>query len=148
MGQKIHFEDNIFFLNEIVRTLQRNITLKPDPEFFHEKIKADLAFLDSALTRLFTILHDSPHLINRQQYLRYLMKTMNRFNRLLDSFSDETHFEPHFDLSQLAGVLQDYKNNQENNIKEIAGIIFTSTDKDNQDQVSQEEFKCLFLDNP
>ena len=143
MGQKIHFEDNIFFLNEIVRTLQRNMSLKPDPEYFLEKIIDDITFLDSTFTQLCSSLKGNPHLINRQQYLRYRSKTASLFIRLLESLQGNNAF----DFSDYKRELEIILQNQCNNIQDVNRILFGTLQEQTEDQVSEEEFKHLFLEN-
>ncbi len=79
MGAKVHYEDNLFFLHSILRTIESGLKLDVDPEYFKDKILEDLFFIDAALLRTFSSLKDNAYLINRAGYLRSLRRTVRAF---------------------------------------------------------------------
>ena len=79
MGVKVHYEDNLFFLHSILRTLESGLRLDIDPEYFRDKILEDIFFIDATLMRTFSSLKDNSYLINRAAYLRSLRRTVRAF---------------------------------------------------------------------
>ncbi|MDA3951600.1 MAG: hypothetical protein PF508_20500 [Spirochaeta sp.] len=79
MSVKVHYEDNLFFLHSILRTLESGLRLDIDPEYFKDKILEDIFFIDASLMRTFSALKDNGYLINRAAYLRSLRRTVRAF---------------------------------------------------------------------
>lgn len=86
MASKVHYEDDLFFLHSVLRTVEAGLRLDVDQEFFHDKILEDIFFIDATLMRLFSSLKDNPHLINRVTYLRSLRRTIVAFSDFLSQF--------------------------------------------------------------
>jgi hypothetical protein len=85
MGAKVHYEDNLFFLHSILRTIESGLRLDIDPEYFKDKILEDLFFIDATLMRTFSSLKENEFLINRASYLRSLRRTLRAFTDFLGS---------------------------------------------------------------
>lgn len=88
MPSKIHYEDDLFFLHSILRTLESGLRLDIDADFFSDKVLEDVFFIDATLMRLFSSLTDNPYLINRASYLRSLRRTVVAFSDFLEQFAD------------------------------------------------------------
>ncbi len=86
MASKVHYEDDLFFLHSVLRTVEAGLRLDVDQEFFHDKILEDIFFIDATLMRLFSSLKENPHLINRVTYLRSLRRTIVAFSDFLSQF--------------------------------------------------------------
>jgi hypothetical protein len=84
MRQTINFEDNLYFINEFVNTLEQGLDLKLDARFFFDKYIEDLFFLDASINKLYAELIDNPQLVNIQEIQRSLQITKERFARLLE----------------------------------------------------------------
>jgi hypothetical protein len=84
MASKVHYEDNLFFLHSILRTIESGLRLDIDPEYFRDKILEDIFFIDAALMRTFSSLKDNQFLINRVSYVRSLRRTVVAFSDFLD----------------------------------------------------------------
>ncbi|AFG38050.1 hypothetical protein [Spirochaeta africana] len=143
MGYKINYEDNIFFLNSQIKTLQRGMNLEIDPEFFRDKIVEDLLFLDQSLRQLFSSLRGSRFLIARPQHLRDLQRTISLFIDLLDHIlDDKLAFAQQ--LRSAATRLKACRLEQHKNRDDIQAMISDSPPEDEQeDTVSQDEFRFL-----
>ncbi len=74
MTRRINYEDDIFALSLIVRTLRDLARLAPDPELLGERVLSDIAFVDEAVGRLLALLRASPHLARRAEHLRELAR--------------------------------------------------------------------------
>ena len=59
MSVKVHYEDNLFFLHSILRTLESGLRLDIDPEYFKDKILEDIFFIDASLMRTFSALKEN-----------------------------------------------------------------------------------------
>ncbi|MFA7567416.1 MAG: hypothetical protein WCY01_10350 [Alkalispirochaeta sp.] len=79
MSSKVHYEDNLFFLHSILRTIESGLRLDIDSEYFKDKVLEDIFFIDSSLMRTFSTLKDNAYLINRSAYLRSLRRTVRAF---------------------------------------------------------------------
>jgi hypothetical protein len=86
MASKVHYEDDLFFLHSILRTVEAGLRLDVDHEFFQDKILEDIFFIDATLMRLFSSLKENPYLINRITYLRSLRRTIVAFSDFLSQF--------------------------------------------------------------
>lgn len=87
MSSKVHYEDNLFFLHSILRTVESGLRLDVDTEFFRDKIIEDVFFIDATLMRMFSSLKENTYLINRSSYLRSLRRTVVAFSDFLEQFS-------------------------------------------------------------
>ncbi len=83
MGKRIHFEDDIFYLNTRIRNLEDMLSLEADPDFFLERTMDDLAFIDSCLGKILKSLLANEKFIEREDQLLNLAETEDYFQRLL-----------------------------------------------------------------
>lgn len=83
LNAKIHYQDNLYYLHALMKTLESGMKLHIDGEYFTEKIVEDLLFIDTSLLRVFTALKDNPVLVRRIAYLRALRRTVNASVTLL-----------------------------------------------------------------
>lgn len=86
MSSKVHYEDNLFFLHSILRTVESGLRLDVDTDYFRDKIIEDVFFIDGALMRMFSSLKENPYLINRSSYLRSLRRTVVAFSDFIEQF--------------------------------------------------------------
>ncbi len=84
MPAKIHYEDNLFFLHSILRTIEAGLRLDIDPELYRDKILEDVFFVDAMVMRVFVSLRENERLINRTGYLRSLRRTVTAYSAFLD----------------------------------------------------------------
>lgn len=87
MGSKVHYEDNLFFVHAILKTVQSGLRLDIDADFFRDKVVEDVFFVDATLMRTFASLKENAFLINRSSHLRSLRRTVVAFVDFLESFS-------------------------------------------------------------
>lgn len=146
MGQWVHYDDDIYYLNESIRMLMRNLKLHLDGTYFEEKVHHELMFLDKLLSQFYRALTANQFLHERPQNLRFLNKTKRLFCTLLQSIVNGTSAS-HLDLS---AHFEEYKktvSRQEQEISEIRSVLFEIVhNEDQNEQVSSEEYKFL-LDN-
>jgi hypothetical protein len=87
MGSKVHYEDDLFFLHSILRTVEAGLRLDIDAELFRDKVLEDVFFIDATLMRIFSSLKDNPYLISRANYLRSLRRTVVAFSSFVEQFA-------------------------------------------------------------
>jgi hypothetical protein len=90
MSVKVHYEDNLFFLHSILRTLEAGLRIDIDAEYFKDKVLEDVFFIDSTLLRTFSSLKENGFLINRVSYLRSLRRTVRGFTDFLSRVTSGT----------------------------------------------------------
>ena len=83
MTRKINYEDDIFTLSLLVRTLGDVLKLEIDPEFFRERVETDISFLDSATNRIHQSLAASPFFLKKTEYLLAMQRLKRSFSELL-----------------------------------------------------------------
>ena len=79
MAKRIHFEDDIFYLNLLVRTFKDGLELDLDAEIFLNKIVDDLTFLDTTFERMLGNLSGNERLLDRNEQLLNLQEVEERF---------------------------------------------------------------------
>jgi hypothetical protein len=79
MSQMIHYQDDLFSLSVLVKSLDLILSTETDPDFFAERVDADLAFLDKSLESFGLLLEQNGLLIERAEYLKLLERTVKTF---------------------------------------------------------------------
>ena len=88
MTTKINYENNIFYLGTILKTVKNGLILEIDAEFFREKVLSDIHFLASSLRAIYASLKANTHLIKKNTYLRSLLRTKRDFAELVQNILD------------------------------------------------------------
>jgi len=83
MAKRIHFEDDIFYLNLLVRTFKDGLELDLDADIFLNKIIDDLTFLDTTFERMLGNLSVNERLLDRNEQLLNLQEVEERFTEAL-----------------------------------------------------------------
>jgi len=83
MSQRIHVQDDLFFITLMVKTLRDGFSLEIDSEIFLDTVVDDIVFIDKALLKLNEFLDQNTHLIERKEYLRSLLQIDKQFADLL-----------------------------------------------------------------
>ena len=86
MAKRIHFEDDIFYVNVRIRSIRDMLSLDVDSEFFAQNTMAELEFLDSTLRLLLKGLIENERFIERDEQLRNLGETETNFSALVADF--------------------------------------------------------------
>jgi hypothetical protein len=88
MAKRIHFEDDIFYLQACIRLARDALALDLDPELFLDKSMGDLEFIDTTLARLLRELLENERLIERKEQLLNLAETEVRFADLISALQE------------------------------------------------------------
>ncbi|MCG8480579.1 MAG: hypothetical protein MI724_15910 [Spirochaetales bacterium] len=146
MASKVHYDDNLFFIHSILRTVVAGMKLDIDPEYFKDKIVEDIFFIDATLMRTFSSLKDNVYLINRSSYLRSLRRTVTAFTEFLDTVAAER--------AGLSDSLSPYHDKLDSTLhahnhilREINAMLDQEElDEETVDVVSSEEYGFLLAD--
>jgi len=142
----VHYDDDIYYLNESIRMLMRNLKLHLDGTYFEDKVQYELQFLDKLLSQFYRALTANQFLHERPQNLRFLNKTKRLFCNLLEGIVQGSTAS-HLDLSAHFEEYNKAIKRQEQEITEIRSVLFELVhEEDRNEQVSSEEYKFL-LDN-
>jgi hypothetical protein len=87
MPQMIHYQDDLFSLSALVKSLDLILATETDPEYFAERVDGDIAFLDLSLRAFGSLLEQNTLLVERPEYLKLLERTVKAFIGLLDRLS-------------------------------------------------------------
>jgi hypothetical protein len=75
MPHVIHYEDDIFIIDGLVRVICDASKLEPDPEVIGDMVLAATRLADSTLRRVKDLILQNDHLVERQEYVRLLSRT-------------------------------------------------------------------------
>lgn len=148
MATRVNYDDNLFYLGSLIRTLSSGLKLELDRDYFQDKIVEDVFFVDRTLEQVYETLRVNTYLINRKDHLHELMRTKRAFADLLNEVLEEQApvaevFQPF--LAKLTGA-------RERHVHDIADIQKTmeseGTGEDQQAIVSQDEYRFLFQNEP
>jgi hypothetical protein len=84
MPQMIHYQDDLFSLSVLVKSLDLILSTETDPDYFAERVGADIEFLDRNLRLFGGLLEQNTLLIERAEYLKLLERTVKAFTGVLD----------------------------------------------------------------
>ncbi len=148
MAEKLYYDDNIFFLNEIITTIEGALKLEIDSGLYLDKLVDDILFVEATLARLYGSLMQNQLLIRRSEHLRRLLRSKQQFCELLDTICDG-HVSIGPDLIPFFPKFRELMSEQRNHIEDIHGLLHTSiaAPEQTEDMVSQEEFRILMADN-
>ena len=143
MSQKIHYDDNIFFLTAMIRTLNDAVKINVDADFFGDKILEDTMFVDASIQKIYSSLKENTHLIRRNAHMHSVMKLKRAYGRLLDDLlTVEGAFSPVFKtirpkLRRIASVHMDDVKLIRNNLEDSRKV------KIDTDMISYNELHFL-----
>lgn len=144
MATKVNYDDNLFYVHALVRTLRNGLQLELDADYFRDKIVEDVFFIHRTLQQIYESLRTNNYLINRRDHLRELMRVKRAFADLLGAILDGE--------LPWAGNLAHYRDtlstSRDEHVREITDIQSLmeggAPAEDPQDIVSQDEYRFLF----
>lgn len=148
MDETIYFDENLFYLNEIINTIADGVRLDLETSLFSDKIVSDVLFVEHALTLLSDALIENELLIHRSDDLRRLLRTLRRFVEVLESIT--THPKAFAArLQPFHEKLDDICEAQREHIGRVWDILSTANSSDAQpaDVVSEAEIRFLLDGN-
>ncbi len=88
MSQRIHFNDDLFFLTKSMQALKEGLALEIDGPLFMDNVSSNLSFYGSCLGELMASLEDNKRLIDWMEYLRSLYLAERQYVDLLATALD------------------------------------------------------------
>ena len=144
MATRVNYEDNLFFLMSLTRTIRSGLQLELDPDYFRDKLVEDIFFVDRTLAQIYEALRTNTYLINRRDHLRELMRAKRNFADMLD---DVLEGGPAFAAS-LGGYRAKLAGARDQHVRDISDVqkaMDTGVpEEDQQTIVSQDEYRFLF----
>jgi hypothetical protein len=144
MAQRVHVQDDLFFLAISLKTIQDGFNLDLDSEYFQQKLAADLGFIHSAHEGIYDFLQENPRLINRQEYLAALLDNISTYSAFLSGVMNKDFplsacFESSFPQFKV------YWDRDREIISEIQAALSLSaaSDQGQSDLVSRDELSGL-----
>jgi hypothetical protein len=147
VNEHFSYEDSIYFLQSLIRTIADGIALDVDPNMFREQIGDTIVFIDGGLRRISQMLVENRFLIRRIDYLRDLLRVKSDFEQLVDSLRHErTAFAIH--LRRLRPAFDRMYTEQREEDERIEAVLRTVDDEpeEAEDTVTSAEFQFLLND--
>ncbi len=143
MKSKIHYEEDLFFLNLQMKWVREGLQLQVDADYFQDKILADIRFLDATLDKILSTLKENASLIHRAEYLYNLVKVEGTFLELLNDVLGGT--------GDIREALIPYRNeflqrreSHEADIQEIRTLLrVVSQEEEREDVITSDELSLL-----
>ena len=146
MAEKIYYDDNIFYLNEIISNIDDGIRLDIDTDLFLDKLVEDILFVESALARIYGSLHDNSKLIRRNEHLRRLVRSKLKFSELLEDIV-ERRVPISENLAPFYPKFIELFHEQQHHLDELRAQLSTNDSAgEDEDMVSQEEIRFLLME--
>ena len=143
----MYYDDNVFYLNEIISNLDDALKLDIDSDLFLDKFVEDIMFVESILEQLYTSLKENDLLLRRPEHLKRIMRSKYTFAELLNTIMNgESDLGKN--LQPFYQKFRELVHEQRDHINEIRDLLNEATSvAQHEDMVSQEEFRILLEDN-
>jgi hypothetical protein len=143
MSQMIHYQDDLFSLSVLVKSLDLILSTETDPEFFAERVAADLSFLDKSLESFGLLLEQNSLLIERAEYLKLLERTTKTFIGILGRLEGSGYPRAQ-EFAGGAARISAIASNQRSLLGRLSALLSSSLSGDAEtDLVSQDELSEL-----
>lgn len=88
VSEKVHYEDNLFYLHTQITNIQNGLKLSIDNEFFASRIVQQIFAIDAVLNKHYALLKENPYLIRRNDFLFSIQKLKTKLAILIE-FAEE-----------------------------------------------------------
>ncbi|MDC7239949.1 MAG: hypothetical protein PQJ50_06270 [Spirochaetales bacterium] len=92
MSEKVHYEDNLFYLHSEIMNIQNGLKLSIDSEFFASPMVQQIFTIDAVLNRHYTLLKENPYLIRRNDFLYSIQKLKTKLAALIELAEEKKSF--------------------------------------------------------
>lgn len=92
MSEKVHYEDNLFYLHMEITTMQNGLKLSIDSEYFASEMVKRIFAVDQVLSRHYELLKENPYLIRRNDFLYSIQKLKTKLSALIEAAEDKKNF--------------------------------------------------------
>ncbi|MCX7025677.1 MAG: hypothetical protein NT080_13835 [Spirochaetes bacterium] len=87
MAQKIHYQDDIYFIHRIVRTVRDALKIEIDPDYYAARILSDVRFANEAMRNIRDSLMANTRIVERPEYLKLLLGTATDLTDIVSDLS-------------------------------------------------------------
>jgi hypothetical protein len=105
MSQMIHYQDDLFSMSVLVKSLDLILSTDTDPDYFAERIGEEIGFLDRSLRLFGSLLEQNTLLIERAEYLKLLERTVKAFVGVLDRLTGSVYPRAQFFATEGLGAV-------------------------------------------
>ena len=144
MAERVHYNDDLFFISSQIKCLHHGLSLEIDADHFLDKVIEDIFFIDGALGKIYANLKSQGLLIHRHEYLKNLLRAERSFVEFLTAIlSGGYPFTAH--LETFFGRIKTSRSRHGQYIAEIQGLLQGEvvTGDDGENLVSDQEYKIL-----
>jgi hypothetical protein len=146
MASMIHYEEDIFLLKEMLRTLRRGCSISIDPSIFLEYTVNQILFISKALKELYSNISEANYIKSPEQ-LKNLLRVSSSYRAMIDDLiNNKLKFSEY-----TRGYTSDFRSIEQEHIlasAKIKELLASLNDTDDSEAlVSEEEFMFLFQDN-
>ncbi len=92
MSEKVHYEDNLFYLQTEIDTLLNGLKLSIDSEFYASRIIQQIFAIDAVLDKHYKLLRENPYLIRRNDFLFSIQKIKTKLAVLIERAEEKKGF--------------------------------------------------------
>ena len=92
MSEKVHYEDNLFYLLTEITNIQNGLKLSIDSEFFAGRMISQIFAIDAVLNRHYDLLKENPYLIRRNDFMFSIQKLKTRLSKLIETVEEKRAF--------------------------------------------------------
>lgn len=145
MRNTIHYEEDLFYLTLLMKTLREGLQLPLDSEYFQTKLLGDLEFAGDTLDKLFLTLKENTSLIHRSEYLYNLVKAEDAYIELLGvALATPGPGEARESLAEHRSELVRLRDTHDTDAHEIRGMLrLVDTEEERQDVITADELALL-----
>jgi hypothetical protein len=94
MPQMIHYQDDLYYLNVLIKALHSGLSAELDPEFFQGRLAEDINFIGEAIIHFDELLAGNALLIDRAELLKSMERTARSFLSVIDRLSRHKYSRP------------------------------------------------------
>jgi hypothetical protein len=145
MRNTIHYEEDLFYLTLLMKTLREGLQLPVDSEYFQEKFLGDLRFVGNTLDRLHLTLKANTSLIRRSEYLYNLVKAEDTYIELLAvALAAAAPGEARESLAEHRADFIRWRDSHDTAAHEIRTLLrLVDTEEERQDVITADELALL-----
>ncbi len=145
MRNTIHYEEDLFYLTLLMKTLREGLRLPLDGEYFQTKFWEDLDFIGGTLDKLFLTLKENVNLIQRSEYLYNLVKAEDAYVEMITvALAAASPGEVRESLAEYRGELIRRRDSHDGDAHEIRGMLrLVDTEEERQDVITADELTLL-----
>ncbi len=144
MNEKVHYEDNLFFLHTEIVCLQNGMKLSIDNNFFASRIVDHIFSIDRILNQHYELLQENRCLIRRNDYLHSIKRIKSRLAELIEQVADKEGFFSVKDREKFPELKRKMATHLEH-VQTIRRTISEAlAEKENSPTFSLKEYELLF----